>query len=159
MYNDYYNYPDNSNHYKSCNVALNAATGGAGPLPIITTAFANPITVVSVNINASRISDPSILLTFTGIINLPLGVSVTLNFELQRANEEGAVTNVGSTYTFSTLATILESEAFSFQFFDAHVNPGIYTYTVQLSTNSIIDITPGVTVTNATLSALAAESV
>jgi hypothetical protein len=33
--------------------------------------------------------------------------------------------------------------------------PGTYTYTVQLSTNSIIDITPGVTTNNATLSALA----
>ena len=135
-------------------VVLNAATGGAGPLPIINTLFADPITVVSVTLDADRLSDPSILLTFTGIISLPLGISVTLNFEVLRVKDNGAPIKVGSTYTFSTLVTALESEAFAFQLFDAGLDPGTYTYTVVLSTNSIIDITPGLTIVNATLSAL-----
>ena len=72
------------------NVALNAATGGAGPRPVITTLFSDPITVVSVTLDADRLRNPSILLTFTGIVNLPLGISVTLNFELLRSRGGGA---------------------------------------------------------------------
>ena len=135
-------------------VVLNAATGGAGPLPIITTLLADPITVVSVTLNADKLSNPSILLNYTGIVSLPLGVSVTLNFEVLRVKDNGAPIRVGSTYTFSTLATVLESESFAFQLFDAGLEPGTYTYSVVLSTNSIIDITPGLTIVNATLSAL-----
>lgn len=133
---------------------LNAATGGAGPLPIITTLFSDPITVVSVTLDADELTDPLILLHFTGIVNLPLGISVTLNFEVLRVKDNGAPIKVGATYTFSTLATALESESFAFQLFDANLDPGTYTYTVVLSTNSIIDITPGLTIVNATLSAL-----
>ncbi|HPK15451.1 MAG: hypothetical protein BWY35_01565 [Firmicutes bacterium ADurb.Bin248] len=136
------------------NVVLNAATGGAGPLPVITTLFSDPITVVSVTLDADRLSNPSILLTFTGIVNLPLGISVTLNFEILRTKDNGAPINVGSTYTFATTVNVLEAESFAFQFFDSNLDPGTYTYTVVLSTNSIIDITPGLTVVNATLSAL-----
>lgn len=138
-------------------VVLNASTGGVGPLPVINTLFADPLNVVSVSIDADRLSDPSILLTFTGIICLPLGISVTLNFEVYRAQDNGAPVNVGSTYTFSTLATCLESESFAFQLFDDGLDPANYTYSVVLSTNSIIDITPGLTVVNATLSALAVD--
>lgn len=133
---------------------LNAATGGAGPLPIITTLFSDPITVVSVTLDADRLSDPSILLNFTGIVSLPLGISVTLNFEVLRIRDNGAPIKVGSTYTFSTCVNVLESEAFAFQVFDNNLDPGTYTYTVVLSTNSIVDITPGLTIVNATLSAL-----
>ncbi len=136
------------------NVVLNAATGGAGPLPIINTLFADPINVVSVTLDADRLVDPSILLTFTGIVNLPLGISVTLNFEIMRIKDNGAPIKVGSTYTFSTIVDVLEAEAFSFQFFDNNLDPGTYTYSVVLSTNSIIDITPGATIVNGTLSAL-----
>ena len=137
-------------------VALNATTGGAGPLPIITTLLADPINVVSTGIDVSEFRRPSVLLTFTGIVNLPLGISVTLNFQLLRSTDDGAAP-VGSTYTFSTLVNVLESEAFSFQFFDTTLDPAHYTYTVQLNTNSIIDVTPGLTITNATLSALAVD--
>lgn len=138
-------------------VALNAATGGAGPLPIITTLLADPIPVVSVTIDVSDFREPSILLHFTSIVSLPLGVSVTLNFQINRSTTDGAA-RVGSTYTFSSLVDILEAESFAFQFFDSNLAPGNYTYTVELSTNSIIDITPGLTINNATLSALAVET-
>lgn len=133
---------------------LNAATGGVGPLPCITTLFSEPMSVVSVTLDVNRLYDPSILLTFTGSVSLPLGISVTLNFEVMRVRNNGAPTKVGSTYTFSTLADVMESEAFAFQCFDSNLDPGTYTYSVVLSTNSIIDITPGLTIVNATLSAL-----
>ena len=139
------------------NVVLNAATGGAGPLPVITTLFSDPISVVSVTLDTSRLASPSVLLNYTSTISLPLGISVTLNFELLRSRNGGAPVRVGSTYTFSELATALESQAFSFQFFDRDVPPGFYTYSVVLSTNSIIDITPGLTIVNATLSALGVD--
>jgi hypothetical protein len=52
----------------------------------------------------------------------------------------------------------LEAESFGFQFFDNNLIPGVFTYSVQLTVNSIIETTPGVTVTLATLSALAVEN-
>jgi hypothetical protein len=141
----------------SVGVVLNASTGGAGPLPVITTQLADPISVVSVTLDADRLCRPSILITFTGIISLPLGVSVTLNFEVLRIKNDGAPIKVGSTYTFSTIAAALESESFAFQFFDANLDPGTYTYSVVLSTNLTIDDTPGLTIVNATLSGLAVD--
>lgn len=136
---------------------LNAATGGVGPFPIITTLFSAPINVVSVTLDADELRELSALLNFTSIISLPLGISVTLNFELMRSRDGGAPVRVGSTYTFSTLVDILESESFGFQYFDSDLEPGTYTYTVVLSTNSIIDITPGLTIVNAVLSAIGVE--
>ena len=102
--------------------------------------------------------DPAVLLDFTSIISLPLGVSVTLNFEVMRSLGNGAPVKIGSTYTFSTLVNVLEAEAFCFKFFDNNIGSGLYTYSVQISTNSIIDVTPGLTVNNATLSALAVDN-
>jgi hypothetical protein len=53
---------------------------------------------------------------------------------------------------------VLEAEAFGFQLFESNLTPGRYTYSVRLSTNSFIDVTPGLTVNNATLSALAVDN-
>jgi hypothetical protein len=139
-------------------VRLNASTGGAGPLPLITTLLSDPISVVDVTIDTRGMQEPAVLLTFTGIISMPVGVSVTLNFEIVRSANGGAPVPVGSTYTFSELVNVLTSESFAFQYFDRGLPPGIYTYSVELSTNSIIDVTPGLTITNATLSALAVDN-
>lgn len=139
-------------------VRLNAATGGAGPLPLITTLFSDPISIVDVTIDTTGMRTPVVLLTYTSVISLPLGVSVTLNFEIKRSSANGAPVPVGPTNTFSTLVTALEAESFSFQFFDSSLAPGVYTYSVLLSTNSVIDITPGVTINNATISALAVDN-
>jgi hypothetical protein len=137
-------------------VVLNASSGGVGPLPIITTLFAEPLNVVSTTIDTREArSNTNNLLHFSSIINLPLGISVNLNFQIRRSLNDGAPIGVGATYTFSTLVDVLEAESFSFQFFDPDVQPGFYTYSVQLSTNSIIDVTPGCSVNNAVLSVLA----
>ena len=136
-------------------VAFGSSTGGAGPLPIITTLLAAPINVVSTNIDTSDMHDVTNLLIFTSTISLPLGVSVTLNFQITRTDADGSVVRVGPTFTFSTLVTALESESFAFQFADSNLRPGNYTYSIEISTNSIIDITPGLTISNATLSVIA----
>lgn len=135
---------------------LSCGSGGVGPLPIINTVLSRPLPVVSTSLDTTRMCSPRVLLTFTGQINLPLGISVTLNFVITKSCEGGYSQELG-TYTFSTLATILEAEAFSFQYCDCGSCPGCCTYSVEISTNSIIDIVPGLTVTNATLSALAVE--
>jgi hypothetical protein len=136
-------------------VVLNATSGGVGPLPIVTTLLAEPINVVSTTIDTREMDSTNNLLHFSSIINLPLGISVTMNFQITRSSNQGGTIGVGATYTFSTLVDILEAEAFSFQFMDSNVEPGFYTYSIQLSTNSIIDITPGASVNNAVLSVLA----
>lgn len=149
MYNSY-----QDNFRWGRQVAIGSNTGGAGPLPIITTLLADPINVVSTTIDTTGMRDVTNLLIFTSTISLPLGISVTLNFQITRTSEDGSSIKVGPTFTFATLATILEAEAFSFQFADSNLRPGNYTYSIEISTNSIIDITPGVTVNNATLSVI-----
>jgi hypothetical protein len=153
----YQNDQSDSRCGRDTRVVLNASTGGAGPLPIITTLLADPIPVVSVTINTSKFREPDILLHFTGIVSLPIGISVTLNFQIYRSTGNG-YTPVGPTFTFATLVDVLEAESFAFQYFDSGIAPDDYTYTVMLSTNSIVDITPGVTIGNATLSALAVDA-
>jgi hypothetical protein len=77
-----------------------------------------------------------------------------LNFQIQRVKNNGTAMNIGSSFTFATTVNILESEAFSFQFMDEDMEEGYYLYSVNLSTNSVIDVTPGATV-NGVLSVLA----
>ncbi len=139
-------------------VRLNASSGGAGPFPIITTLLADPIPVVDVTIDTSGMRSPNILLNYTSTVCLPVGIASTLNFEIKRSYMDGAAVCVGPTHTFSTLVTALEAESFAFQYFDSNLAPGVYTYAIQLSTNSVIDITPGLTINNAMLSALAVDN-
>lgn len=152
------NFANRDSEQHSPKVQLNASTGGAGPLPIITTLFSEEISIVDVSINTTGMETPVVLLNFSSILSLPHGISVTLNFQINRAFNDGATVKVGSTYTFSTLVEILEAQSFGFQFFDTDLAAGKYTYSVELSTNSIIDITPGLTIVNATLSALAVDN-
>ena len=138
--------------------ALNSNSGGGGPLPILTTTLSAPLNVVSTSIDTRGMGPTNNLLNFTSTVALPIGVVVTLNFEIARTAADGSTTNVGATYTFSTIVTVLEAEAFSFQFFDTDVAPGAYTYSVRLSTTTIISVTPGVTINNAVLSVLAVSN-
>jgi hypothetical protein len=155
-------YESSSSYYtsprRSRYVRLNASSGGAGPFPLITTLLSDPIPVVDVTIDTLGMRSPVILLNYTSIVCLPIGISVTLNFEIKRSHGDGAAVSIGPTNTFSTLVTALEAESFAFQYFDSNLAPGVYTYSIQLSTNSIVDITPGLTINNATLSALAVDN-
>lgn len=136
-------------------MAFGSATGGAGPLPVLNTLLADPINVVTASVDSTGMRDVSNHLIFTGTISMPLGISVTLNFQINRIAAGGGAIRVGPAFTFTETAAVLESEAFAFQFTDRNLAPGNYTYSVDISTNSIIDVTPGLTVNNAVLTVIA----
>lgn len=152
-----YNRSKNISNIKK-QVYLNVSKGGAGPFPFCTTLLCNPLNLVSTSINTHGKLKTNNLLIFSSIINLPLGAFVSIEFEIIRTKSGGFPIKIGPTYTFSTLAEILKSESFTFQFLDMNVVTGNYTYCVQITTNSFIDITPGVCILNATLSALTVEN-
>lgn len=141
-----------SPYRRQTQVAFGSGCGGAGPLPVLTSLLADPINVVSASIDTCGMKDVTNHLLFTSTISLPLGIAVTLNFQITRISEDGCSIRVGPTNTFSTIASVLESETFAFQFVDHNLKPGNYTYSVEISTNSIIDVTPGLTIQNAVLS-------
>jgi hypothetical protein len=137
---------------------LNVGSGGAGPLPIISTPLSRPIPVASVSIDTSKMCNPKVLLIFTSLISLPLGAVVTLNFTIIKTVGDGAPQPIGGTHTFAEVATVLEAESFSFQHCDCNPAYGNTTYTVQIEPSSLISVTAGLTITNATLTALAVET-
>ena len=137
---------------------LNVGTGGAGPLPIISTPLSRPIPVASVSIDTSCMCYPKILLTFTSLISLPASIAVTLNFIIVRTVGDGSPQAIGGTYTFWEIDSVLEAESFAFQYCDCNPPIGNISYTVQLEPSSLIAETAGLTITNAVLSALAVEN-
>jgi len=148
-------------HKKECRkcceeVILNSATGGAGPLPIITAAapLTAPIQVVSLTIDPDKICDPNILLNFTSIISSPLAVTLSLSFQVYRSIDNGTPVAIGPQFTFARTIALLETDSFSFQVFDRNVDGRTVTYSVVLATTSTVSAAVGVTVLNATLSAL-----
>ena len=97
-----------------CNyVSLGVAAGSIGPLPLIIP-VTDPISVVSVMVNTKDMQKATVLLNFTGIIGLPAGAAVTLNFQVTRSTNEGVSVPVGSTYTFTRTAGELEADSFAF---------------------------------------------
>jgi hypothetical protein len=134
---------------------LRCCSGGAGPLPIINTTLSMPIPIVSVSIDTTPMSDPILVLTFIGQINLLPSMSVNLNFIVRRSTNGSSPQQIGGTYTFMKTVSSLESASFSFQLFDSDSYPSYSTYSVELSTTSIIAPIVGLTISNASLSALA----
>lgn len=137
---------------------LNVGSGGIGPMPIISTPLSRPIPVTSVSIDTSCMCYPKVLLSFTSLICIPAGAAVTLNFIIVKTVGDGSPQAIGGTHTFSSLVEVLESESFAFQYCDCNPAGGNVTYTVQLEPSSLISLTAGLTITNATLSALAVEN-
>lgn len=137
---------------------LNVGSGGIGPMPIISTPLSRPIPVASVSIDTSNMCNPKVLLTFTSIIALPADILVNLNFIVIKTVGDGSPQPIGGTFTFAETVTVLESESFAFQLCDCNPAYSNTTYTVQLEPSSLIAVTAGLTITNATLSALAVET-
>ena len=137
---------------------LSSGAGGVGPMPIISTPLSRPIPVASVSIDTTNMCNPKVLLTFTALIVLPATILVNLNFILVKTVDGGAPQPIGGTHTFAEIASVLESESFAFQYCDCSPSVGGTTYTVELEPSSLISVTAGLTITNATLSALAVES-
>lgn len=156
---------ERDNRRAGTQVVLNAATGGAGPLRI--KKMDSRITIVSVTLDADDIDDLSVLLNFTSIIVLPEESSVDLNFEVLRSKNGKEPIRIGPTFTFSEETEECESESFGFQVFDSDLEGGTFTYTVILTTNSVMERkmalegmkekSCGVSIINATLSALGVE--
>jgi len=134
---------------------LRCGSGGAGPLPTITTTLSMPIPVVSVSIDTTAMTNPIIVLKFIGQINLLPSMSVNLNFIIRRSTNSSPPQQIGGTYSFIKKVSSQESSSFSFQLFDSDSCPSYSTYSVELSTTSTIDPIFGLTITNASLSALA----
>jgi len=137
---------------------LSCGSGGIGPMPIISTPLSRPIPVCSVSLDTTRLSNPRVLLTFTGLICLPATILVNLNFIIEKCVEGGAPQAIGGTHTFCEIASVLESESFCFQYCDCCPCTSCTTYTVKLEPSSLISETAGLTITNATLTALAVET-
>lgn len=136
---------------------LKCGSGGVGPLPVISTPLSNPIPVASVSIDTRAMECPKVLLHFTCQINLPADAGVNLNFMISRTTNCGCPQYIGGTFTFSDLVAVLEAESFSFQQCDCNTCQDCVTYTVEIDPSSLIAVTAGVTITNATLTALAVE--
>ncbi|MBW6409515.1 DUF4489 domain-containing protein [Clostridium weizhouense] len=136
---------------------LKANTGGVGPLPVLTTQLIKDLPVTSVTIDTSKLKDPSVLLTFTSQINMTAELNVNLVFTVKKYVENGSEQTVGGSWVFSSIAEVFEAETFAFQFYDIAANPGKFTYTVQISSNSFIGVAAGLTISNATLSVLAVD--
>ncbi|OOM76456.1 hypothetical protein CLPUN_26880 [Clostridium puniceum] len=137
---------------------LSCGSGGVGPLPMISTQLSRPIPVASVSIDTTNMCNPKILLTFTCLIVLPATIMVNLNFVIVKTTDGGAPQEIGGTHTFSEIASVLESESFCFQYCDCSPCHSCTTYTIKLEPSSLIAETAGLTITNATLTALAVET-
>jgi hypothetical protein len=140
---------------------LSCGSGGIGP--ISSTTLSAPMSIATVSIDTRRLCNPRILLTFTCSISLPVGIGVNLNFIIVKSTDCGAAQAIGGTHTFSEQVSptgVLEAESFCFQHCDCNSPAGSTTYTVLLDANSIVGTPPfvGLTINNATLSALAVET-
>ncbi len=84
----------------------------------------------------------SILLIFSAQISNPLGLNLNLLFNIKRYSATSSSQDIGSTYIFSS-RTKNNSKTFSFQFLDENLTPGIYTYSISVSSNTFSHISPG----------------
>ena len=134
---------------------LKSSTGGVGPLPLITTPLSNDMPITSLSIDTKGINSTDILLYFTTEINLTATVSTNLMFIIKKYEAKSDPQLIGGSYIFSTAVEVAESESFAFQFLDSDVNPGRYTYSIELAPNCFVSIAAGVTLTNSTLSLIA----
>lgn len=145
--------------YRGKGAKVNAATGGAGPLPVIGAGAMNEaIPIVSVTVSPGREDDSSVLLNFTTLISIPavagVAVTATLGFEVVRIDGRGGHIKVGPLFVYKTTAIALETNSFAFQLFDRGIKSGTYTYSVLLSTITMTT-SAGISLINSTLSTVA----
>lgn len=144
----------------SCNngggAILSCGCGAAGPLPILDLAGAsiiNPYSVASTSIDIRGLNCPTVLINFTGLINVPAAVLPNITFRLVRC-ANGCSQQIGGSYTYSDAIDLLHSESFAFQFCDCGACCDCTTYSVEISNASLL--VAGTTVSG-TISALAVE--
>lgn len=153
----------NNNGYKSCSpeagkAILKCGAANAGPLPILGTQGlipALPIQVGSVTIDTSKLCNPSILITANLLINTPAALLSSLTFRIVRCLD-GCYQGVGGSFTFSDAIEALSSNSFTFSFCDCSSCNGCATYSVEVSSATLLQA--GTTI-GGTISALAVENI
>lgn len=143
--------------FGSRGAVLSCGSGSAGPLPITDLAGAsivNPYSVASVTLNTKGLKKPSVLITFTGMISVPLGALPSLTFRVRKACN-GASQAIGGSFSYSSAIDALHSDAFSFQICDCGECCDCVTYTVEISNATLAQV--GTTVSG-TVSAIAVEN-
>ncbi|SFC51980.1 DUF4489 domain-containing protein [Clostridium uliginosum] len=136
---------------------LRCSCGLAGPLPILGTAGlipTTPISVGSVSIDTTRMCNPSVLISATFQINTPIAILSNLTFRVVKC-VNGCTQPVGGSFTFSNAVEALSSESFSFKFCDSTECCGCATYSVEISSATLLQA--GTTVSG-TITALAVEN-
>ena len=149
---------------KSCSCApkpgkalLRCARGAVGPLPLIAADVLLPKTypVGSVTIDTRELCNPTVLLNFNFLINVPVGLLTTLTFSVFKCCD-GCRQPVGESFTFSELLPAgLANKSFSFQICDCSNCCGCETYSVEVTSATLLGA--GVSIV-AQLSALAVEN-
>lgn len=135
---------------------LNCGCGSVGPLPILDLAGAsiiNPYSVASVTIDTRGLKNPTVLINFTALINVPIGVLPNITFRLVKCMN-GCSQAIGGSYTYSDAFDALHSESFAFQFCDCEDCCGCATYSVEISNATLAQAG---TMISGNISALAVE--
>ena len=135
-------------------VVLNASNGSLTPLPVTSSTLTSPLNIVSTSIDVRRLSPANNLLNFSGFLYLPAGSSVNLIIQVRRTLANGQSILLGGAFMLVRSTIPAQSDTFNFQVFDPDVQPGNYTYSVELSDNSSVSGTPGSMICNAVLSVL-----
>lgn len=155
------NTENNGNNSNGCTashgVVLGCGSGSAGPLPILDLAGAsivNPYSVASVTLGMKGLKKPSVLITFIGLINIPVGALPNISFRLKKACN-GASQSIGGSYNYSSAIDALHSESFSFQVCDCGECCDSVTYTVEISNATLAQAG---TMVSGTISALAVDN-
>ena len=135
-------------------VVLSCGSGSAGPLPMLDLAGAsiiNPYSVASVTLNMKGLKNPSVLITFIGLVTIPAGALPNISFRLRKSCN-GASQSIGGSYNFSSLVDVLNSETFAFQVCDCGECCDCATYTVEISNATLAQAG---TIVSGTVSAIA----
>ncbi len=136
---------------------INCGSGSAGPLPIMDLAGASivsPYSVASVNLNLKGFKNPTVLITFTGLINVPAGALPNISFRLKKSCG-GSSQAIGGSYNYSSAINVLQSQTFAFQVCDCGECCECVTYTVEISNATLAQA--GTTVSG-TISAIAVDN-
>ena len=129
---------------------LRCGCANAGPFPILGTQGlipSLPIPVGSVTIDTCNLCKPSVLITANLLINTPAALLSSLTFRIVKC--------VGGSFTFSDAIEALSSSSFTFSFCDCSSCNGCVTYSVEVTSATLLQA--GTTV-GGTISALAVEN-
>jgi len=152
---------------------LNAGSGSAGPFTVTTgTVFTlpAPVNIASVSVDVGDLltdpcfsRKPRVLLTFIAGIGInDLSLSTTLNFYIVRSScNSTVILGPVSQLAVTTFPTFPFNVGHAFKYLDKDIEPGNYTYSVQLASGSTVTGLAGVLgasviIQSATLGAIAA---